>query len=91
MMDSLIELFKSAPVSFIIGALGFGIFLPLFGIACALKDFTVKGQKAKNNNKDDNSNTLTFKLIEKDESNSIPTKEITGEIIFRRAERGESI
>jgi hypothetical protein len=47
MMDSLIELFKSAPVSFIIGALGFGIFLPLFGIACALKDFTVKGQKAK--------------------------------------------
>lgn len=91
LMESLIELFKSEPVAFVIIAVGLVIFLPLFTVACARTDFTAEGQhKARKNNKAYNANTLTFNLLEKDESTSIPTTEITGKIIFRRTEGDES-
>lgn len=65
MMDSLIELFKIAPVAFIIAAVGL-IFLPLFAIACAKTDFTAEGQhKAKKNNKSENIIiTFTYRITE---------------------------
>ena len=69
MMDSLIELFKSAPVAFIIVAVGL-IFLPLFAIACAKTDFTAEGQhKAKKNNKSENIIiTFTYRITEHKDS-----------------------
>ncbi|HOD26798.1 MAG TPA: hypothetical protein PL114_08365 [Bacteroidales bacterium] len=63
MMDSLIELFKSMPIIFILGAIYLVIIFPIFTIAVLTTDFTAEGQrkaKKKNNPKDD---TITLRVV----------------------------
>lgn len=64
MIDLITELLHEAPVALIIGFVGFCIFLPLFGFACAFTDFSAGGgnQKLKIGDK-----TITIKLKESDE------------------------
>ncbi len=66
MFELLKEMFLLEPVALIIGVIGFGIFLPLFAIACAKTDFTAEGQhKAKKNNKSENIIiTFTYRITE---------------------------
>ncbi len=64
MMDSLIELFKSAPVAFIIVAVGL-IFLPLYTIDCVKTFNAERKHKAKKNNKSENIIiTFTYRITE---------------------------